>query len=86
MTLLNDLIGRQRQLAQRLAMIECGEVDYEINRDEIKKRLNEFFKIENLNEAWVSALIKRIEVGETLTTEEGPKRDIFVTYAFKKPL
>lgn len=86
MTLLNDLIGRQRQLAQRLAMIECGEVDYEINRDEIKKRLNEFFKIKNLNETWVSALIKRIEVGETLTTEEGPKRDIFVTYAFKKPL
>ena len=41
MTLLNDLIGRQRQLAQRLAMIECGEVDYEINRDEIKKRLRE---------------------------------------------
>lgn len=82
MTLLNDLIGRQRQLAQRLAMVECGEMDYEVNRDAIKKRLNEFLNIENLNETWVSALIKRIEVGETLRTDDGPRRDIFVTYTF----
>lgn len=67
-------------------MIECGEIDYEINRDVINTRLNEFFNIENLNETWVSALIKRIEVGETLTTEEGPKRDIFVTYTFKNQI
>ena len=83
-TLLNDLMGRQRQLAQQLAMIECGEMDYDVNRDAIKKRLNEFLSIENLNENWVSALIERIEVGETLTTDDGPKRDIFVTYTFQK--
>lgn len=84
MTLLNDLIGQQRQLAQRLAMVECGEIDHEVNKDTIKKRLNEFLNIENLNETWVSALIKRIDVGQTVTTDNGPKRDIFVTYTFKK--
>ena len=84
--LLNDLINRQRELTQRLAIIECGEANYDINKEEIKEKLNEFFNIQKLTESLVSNLIKKIEVGETIATEIGPKRNIKITYLFEKAI
>ena len=81
---LDKLIIKQRQLVQRLVMVECGEIDYEVDRKKIEETLNDFFNIQYLNEKLVSLLIDKIEVGETITTEEGPKRNIFVTYTFDK--
>ena len=81
---LNTLIGKQRSLTQRLALIECGETNYDIDNGEIEEQLNKFFDVQVLDEKLVSRLIQKIEVGETLVTEEGPKRNITITYAFEK--
>ncbi len=84
MTLLNSLVKKQYELTQRLTMIESGGVQYDIDIMEIKQRLNDFFDIENLNGNIVSQLIKKIEVGETIITEDGPKRNIVITYCFEE--
>ncbi|MBR5223347.1 MAG: recombinase family protein [Clostridia bacterium] len=81
-SLLNDLIARQRELAQRLAMVECGETDYNVDENEIDELLNNFLNIEKLDDEIVSKLIKKIEVGEAVVTEDGPYRDIAITYSF----
>lgn len=81
--LLNDLLSRQRELTKRLTLIECGETNYDINETEIKKSLEDFLSIQSLNEDLVSKLIKRIEIGETLITDDGPMRNIVITYSFE---
>lgn len=80
----NDLIGRQRELTSRLTAIESGEIDYYIDKEKIKEQLNDFFNIQNLTANLVSGLIEKIEVGETVATDKGPKRDIVITYSFEK--
>ncbi len=82
--MLNDLISKQCELTQRLTLIECGETNYDIDKKEIDELLNDFFDIKNIDENLVSQLIQKIEVGETLVTEDGPKRDIIITYSFDK--
>ena len=81
--LLNDLLSRQRELTKRLTLIECGETNYDIDETEIKKSLEDFLSIQSLNEDLVSKLIKRIEIGETLVTDDGPMRNIVITYSFE---
>ena len=81
--LLNDLLSRQRELTKRLTLIECGETNYDIDETEIKKSLEDFLSIQSLNENLVSKLIKRIEIGETLVTDDGPMRNIVITYSFE---
>ena len=81
--MLNDLLSRQRELTKRLTLIECGETNYDINETEIKKSLEDFLSIQSLNEDLVSKLIKRIEIGETLITDDGPLRNIVITYSFE---
>lgn len=81
--LLNDLLSRQYELTKRLTLIECGQTNYDINETEIKKSLEDFLSIQSLNEDLVSKLIKRIEIGETLVTDDGPKRNIVITYSFE---
>ena len=73
--LLNDLLKRQNELTKRLTLIECGEKIYDIDGTEIKKSLEDFLNIQSLNEDLVSKFIKRIEIGETLVTDDGPMRD-----------
>ena len=81
--LLNDLLSRQYELTKRLTLIECGETNYDIDETEIKKPLEDFLNIQSLNEDLVSKLIKRIEIGETLVTDDGPMRNIVITYSFE---
>lgn len=81
----NDLVNRQRELTQRLAMIERGQTDYDVDEAEIEKTLTAFLNIKNLTEKIVSKLIKKIEISETMVTQTGPKREITVTYTFEKP-
>lgn len=84
MTLLNDMLSKQRKLAQRLVQIECGEIDYDIDVKKIKSKLNDFLNVDSLGEKLVTDLIEKIEVGETITTDEGPTREIFITYTFNE--
>ena len=82
-SLLKDLLNCQHELTKRLTLIECGEVNFDIDEIEIKKSLEDFLSIQSLNEDLVSKLIKKIEVGETCVTEDGPKRNIVITYSFE---
>ncbi len=81
--LLNALLNRQRELTKRLTLIECGGINYAIDETEIKKSFNDFLNIQSLDEDLVSKFIKKIEVGETYVTEDGPKRKIVITYSFE---
>ena len=81
---LETLLIKQRELTQSLARIECGENNYEVDKNEVKKLLHDFLNIQALDENLVSKLIKKIEVGEAVVTEDGPKRDITITYSFEK--
>jgi Zn-dependent M32 family carboxypeptidase len=81
---LETLLIKQRELTQLLARIECGENNYEVDKNEVKKLLHDFLNIQALDENLVSKLIKKIEVGEAVVTEDGPKRDITITYSFEK--
>ena len=81
---LNELANSQRNLTQRLTLIEYGEMSYDIDVEEVEEILNNFLDVKTLDEILVSQLIQRIEVGEIVTTENGPKRDIILTYSFEK--
>ena len=83
-TLLDELIFKQRELTQRLALIECGEISYAVDENEIDELLNRILNIEKLDDELVSKLIKRIEIGEVVVTELGPQRDITITYSFEE--
>ena len=84
MKVLDNLINQQCELTQRLTKLECGQIDYDVDIHEIKKSLNNLLNIQSLSENLVSSLIKKIEVGKTVVTENGPKRDIIITYYFEK--
>lgn len=83
LAVLTDLISKQHELTQRLTLIECGGTEYDIDKKTIDALLNSFFDIQYLDENLVSLLIQKIEVGETITSDEGLKRDITITYAFE---
>ena len=59
-------------------------MDYDIDIQKIKSKLNDFLNVDSLSEKLVSDLIEKIEVGETITTKEGPTREIFITYTFNE--
>lgn len=81
--LLNDLLSRQHELTKRLTLIECGRTNYDVDETEIIKSLDAFLNIQTLNEDIVSKLVKKIEIGEMLDSDDGPKRKIVITYSFE---
>lgn len=81
---LKELVDKQLELTQHFTWLERGEINGDINHKEIDDMLNDFLNIQILNESIVSQLIKKIEIGEIVVTEKGPRRDIIITYSFGK--
>ena len=80
---LNDLFQQQQQLTQRLTELELGNIEFDPSKTASK--LDEFLAglcSGGLTENLIHQFIDRIEIGETVRTEEGPRRTIYIKYKF----
>lgn len=86
MTLLSELMDKQQQLTYKLTMLECGITDFDFEREDhdVKSTLKDFLTVDKLTDTLVNSLIERIDVGYVVTSDEGLRRDISITYTFEK--